>query len=207
VATRDASCLSGEGNRAEIWLLRHGRSLANDEGLIVSNPDVAKEHYGLTRRGASEVKSLLTAAKEQGLLQGAAVHSSPFLRATQTAAIAAEVLGATGFVADDRLRERWLGQMEMTPDANYQRVWQEDARDPDHTLWGVEAATAVLKRAVALVLQVASTGPGRGVLLVTHGDVASVLLCAAAQQDLRGHHVGHAMRTAELRSLDYRVQS
>jgi hypothetical protein len=37
-------------------------------------------------------------------------------------------------------------------------------------------------------------------LLVTHGDVASILLCAADGGDLRSHR-GYALQTAELRRL------
>ena len=191
--------------RCQVWLLRHGRSQANDAGLIVSRPEVAVDHYGLTRDGRQEVRNSLILVKEQGLLHGVtSLYTSPFLRATETSAIAAEVLGLAGFGGDDRLRERCFGQMEMTADTNYERVWAEDAEDPDHTRWGVEAATAVLKRAESLVCEaVRAPVGGGGVLLVTHGDVASVLLCAAAGRDLRCHHLAYGLTTAELRRLGW----
>jgi broad specificity phosphatase PhoE len=199
-------CLVGGrdvGSHCEVWLLRHGHSQANDAGLIVSRPDVAKGCYGLTGDGRLEVRDSLTLAREQGLLRGVtSLYTSPFLRATQTSAIAVEVLGLAGFSVEDRLRERWFGQMEMTADANYDRVWAEDAKDPDHTRWGVEAVTAVLKRAGSLICE-AVRAPVRGgtVLLVTHGDVASILLCSAAGRDLRCHHLAYGLRTAEIRRL------
>jgi probable phosphoglycerate mutase len=161
------------------------------------------DHYGLTGDGRQEVRNSLILAKEQGLLHGVtSLYTSPFLRATETSAIAAEVLGLAGFEGDGRLRERCFGQMEMTADANYERVWAEDAKDPDHTRWEVEAARAVLKRAESLVFEaVRAQVRGGRVLLVTHGDVASILLCAAAGSDLRCHHLAYGLATAELRRL------
>jgi broad specificity phosphatase PhoE len=199
-------CLAGgrdEGPRCEVWLLRHGRSQANDAGLIVSRPEAAMDNYGLTHDGRLEVRNSLILAKEQGLLQGVtSLYTSPLLRATETAAIAAEVLGLAGFEGDGRLRERCFGQMEMTADANYERVWAEDAKDPDHARWGVEAATAVLKRAESLVCEaVHAQVRGGRVLLVTHGDVASILLCAAAGRDLRCHRLAYGLGIGELRML------
>jgi broad specificity phosphatase PhoE len=199
-------CLAGGrdgATRCEVWLLRHGRSQANDAGLIVSRPEAAMDHYGLTHDGRLEVRNSLIVAKEQGLLQGVtSLYTSPFLRATETSAIVAEVLGLAGFERDGRLRERCFGRMEMTADANYERVWAEDAKDPDHARWGVEAVTAVLKRAESLVCEaVRAQVRGGRLLLVTHGDVASILLCAAGGRDLRCHHLAYGLRTGELTML------
>ncbi len=62
-----------------------------------------------------------------------------------------------------------------------------------------EAATAVLKRAESLVCEaVRAQVRGGRVLLVTHGDVASMLLCVAAGRDLRCHHPAYGLRTGGL---------
>jgi broad specificity phosphatase PhoE len=206
VKVRDAEYRSEKGDSshparqfAGVWLLRHGRSQANDEGLIVSTPRNAMDRYGLTGEGRSQVRDSLNAARDEGLFQGSTIiYASPLLRAIETADIAVEILGSTGLVIDDRLVERGFGGMELGPDANYERVWQEDAKDPNHTLWGVEAVTAVLQRAGSLIVQISRSMAQEEVLLVTHGDVASILLCAAAGRDLRSHR-GYALQTAELR--------
>ena len=100
-------------------------------------------------------------------------------------------------MADDCLRERGFGELELTCDANYEKVWAEDAKDPGHTLWAVEAVRAVLERATSLIARVERAATGRTILLVTHGDVASTLSCAAAGMDLRRHRLC-AIQTAQL---------
>ena len=180
------------------WVLRHGHSQANEAGLIVSDPQNAVTRYGLTDKGRSQVREGLAQARAEGVLDGGAVvYCSPLLRAVQTAEIVAEVLGVPGSSADDRLRERSFGELELTCDGNYERVWAEDARDPDHTLWAVEAVRAVLARSMSLIVQIERSMTGRTILLVTHGDVASILSCAAAGVDLRRHRL-YAFQPAQL---------
>jgi probable phosphoglycerate mutase len=182
------------------FLLRHGESVANVAGLIASAPANAAA-YGLTPRGRDQVRLAVEGALAAGTLAGARrVVASPLLRARESAEIAAAVLGAE-LRLDDRLRERGFGELELGSDRSYQQVWSADLDDPTHERWGVESAVAVLARAEALLAELDSAPAGGPVVLCTHGDVASVLLCADQGVPLGRHREVGALANAELRPL------
>jgi broad specificity phosphatase PhoE len=166
-------------------LLRHGESHANVRGLIASDPANAANAFGLTASGSEQIRRAVAEARAAGLLDASCrVVSSPLLRARESAAIVAESLGS-GVRVDARLTERGFGALELTSDRNYDQVWAADREDPAHEGWGVESVTAILRRATALLRDLEAGEPAGTFVLCTHGDVASVLLCAA-----RGHPLG-----------------
>ena len=182
-------------------VLRHGRSVANEEGLIASRPEHAEEAYGLTLLGRDQVRgSILEARSSGGLAPPLFLVSSPLLRARESAEVAAAVLGVRPSV-DARLIERGFGELELGPDDLYARVWEADRRDPTHQRWGVESIADVLRRAGAVVEELAAAaGPGT-VVLCTHGDVASALLCASRGAPLQRHRDVGALGTGEMAAL------
>jgi glucosyl-3-phosphoglycerate phosphatase len=187
------------GNR--YWLLRHGRSEANERGIIASDPANATDRFGLSPRGRSEVEETVVRARP-ALGPDVLILTSPFLRARETADIAAGLLGAAAPVPEDDLRERFCGEFELTGSENYHRVWERDAVDPAHTAWGAESACAILKRTTRLVLALERRHVGKTVLLVTHCDPAMILACGWAGGDLRAHFRQGSIRTGGLRELD-----
>jgi broad specificity phosphatase PhoE len=182
-------------------VLRHGRSVANERGLIVSSFAHAGQAYGLTTLGRDQVTMSVTDAEGRGeLSKPLALVSSPLLRARESAEVAGDILGAS-LVADDRLIERDFGDFEMGPDGAYERIWAADRRDPTHTRWGVESVTRVLRRAGAVVEEWARGGHTGTVLLCTHGDVASALLCASLGVALGRHREVGALETGAIEML------
>jgi len=189
------------------FILRHGQSEANVKGLIASSPTAASTAFGLTAAGREQVRASLTSARASGILpETCHVISSPLLRARETAEIAGEVLG-TAVRIDPRLAERGFGEFELQSDDHYERVWQEDRSDPTHEKWGVESATAILRRVSALIEELRRAEHGGTFVLCTHGDVASVLLCAASGLALTQHRDVGAMANGEVRSLARRSTS
>jgi broad specificity phosphatase PhoE len=185
------------------WLLRHGQSEANVQKLIVSSPTAATEAFGLTAVGRTQVRESVIAARAAGILpQTCRVISSPLLRARESADIAAEVLGTTVRV-DSRLAERGFGQFELTSDEHYEQVWSEDRVDPAHEKWGVESATALAERVASLIRELQEADSAGTFVLCTHGDVASVLLCAAQGSALSQHREVGAMANGEVRALSW----
>ena len=185
--------------RRRYHLLRHGQSLANVEGVIVSAPATGTAGYGLTEEGRAQVRASVAAARAGNLFDDVPeIVASPFLRTVETAALAAELLGCAAR-KDERLRERFFGALDGTADPAYQGVWAADRLDPDHVEWGVESAASVARRMLDLVreLERAEGGP---VLLVTHGDPASILIATLAG-DLRRHRELGALPVAGLTSL------
>jgi probable phosphoglycerate mutase len=186
-------------------LLRHGQSEANVKRLIASSPAAAREAFGLTTVGREQVRESVIAARAGEILpQHCHVISSPLLRARESAAIAAEVLGTTVRV-DPRLAERGFGQFELGSDEHYERVWLEDRADPAHEKWGVESTTAILERVTALLRELHEVDGTGTFVLCTHGDVASVLLCAANGLSLSKHRDVGAMANGEVRPLPERA--
>ena len=185
---------------SRIYLLRHGQSEANVKKLIASSSAAAGESYGLTDTGRTQVRTSVLAALADGTLPATCqIVSSPLLRARETAAIAAEVLG-TGVRVDARLAERGFGAFELRSDEHYDRVWAEDRANPAHERWGVESATSILARVTTLLHELQRSDDD-AFLLCTHGDVASVLLCATQGRSLSQHREVGAMTNGEVRRI------
>lgn len=182
-------------------LLRHGQSEANVQGLIASSLAAAREGFGLTAVGRTQVRDKVMEARAAGVLpEGCHIISSPLLRARETAAIAAEVLGTTVRI-DPRLAERGFGEFELASDNHYERVWLEDRADPAHEKWGVESTSAILERVTALLHELEDADGAGTFVLCTHGDVASVLLCASNGRSLSQHRDVGALGNGEVRAL------
>jgi glucosyl-3-phosphoglycerate phosphatase len=183
------------------FLLRHGQSEANVKGLIASSPAAAATAFGLTDKGRAQVHASLTSALATNILpQTCHVISSPLRRARESAEIAAEILGTVVRI-DSRLAERGFGEFELLSDDHYERVWSEDRSDPTHEKWGVESASAILSRVSTLIQELQQADGSGAYVLCTHGDVASVLLCAASGVALTRHRDVGAMANGEVRSL------
>jgi broad specificity phosphatase PhoE len=137
------------GFKNNYFLLRHGESVPNVRGVILSHlEDGKKPEHTLTEHGEEQVRISVHGAKAQGVLDSVTIiYSSPFSRCARTAEIAKEVLGIKeDIVFDDRLRERWFGDWEGTSNQNYQRVWDRDIADPGHNDAGVESTAEVVER-------------------------------------------------------------
>lgn len=192
------------GQAFGLYLLRHGQSEANVQRLIASTPDAAKNAFGLTDAGRIQVRQSVTAARDKGVLPvQCMIVASPLLRARESATIAAEVLGAP-LRLDARLSERGFGELELGSDDAYEQVWAEDRADPAHEKWGVESAAAVLDRVASLLgdlRELQRSGEATSFVLCTHGDVASILVCASQGLPLTRHREVGAMGNAEVRRI------
>ncbi|CAN0473503.1 unnamed protein product, partial [Discosporangium mesarthrocarpum] len=87
------------------------------------------------------------------------------------------------------LRERWFGNLDGMPDANYHRTWAFDAVSPSHQEDNVEPVTAVAARTSGLVERARREVDIRqsAVILVSHGDTLQILQCWLAGRPLGEH--------------------
>jgi probable phosphoglycerate mutase len=182
------------------YAFRHGQSLANVKGIIVSDPAVGTVKFGLTEEGRRQVLESISAVK--GFGSDTLVVSSDFKRAVETAEIIREVLGAGPVLIDQRLRERFFGGWEGQPHENYSKAWKKDTYDPDRVFNGAESTTSVRKRMWAVVEAVEKEHCGKEVILVSHGDPLMLLLAIFKGVDSSRHRSLPYFATAEIRRLN-----
>jgi probable phosphoglycerate mutase len=173
--------------------------------LIASSPANAGEAFGLTPLGQAQVRRSLKQARESGKLESPILLiSSPLLRARESAGVAADVLGVS-MTIDARLSERGFGDLELEPDNRYEEVWAADRLDATHRSWGIESVADVLKRVGPVVDELTRDESFATVILCTHGDVASTLLCASLGVPLEEHREVGGPETGALHELGTRV--
>ena len=180
-----------------MFLIRHGESLANQEKLIVSDPNHGVDGYGLTSKGREQVQRSLEGSDwDPNSID--AIVSSDFRRARETAEIIATAFGLT-ILFDENLRERGFGDFELTTNLNYDLVWQEDQLNPSHHKWGVESVQEVANRMQRVVDRY--VGENRGILLVSHGDPLQILQTLRSGRPISEHRNMPAIRTAQILPL------
>jgi len=166
------------------FVMRHGESEANQQGIIVSAPEHGIAGYGLTAHGQQQVRASI--ASEIWLDANTRIYSSDFKRALQTAQIVHQYLHCQHAVqTESALRERFFGDYELTTHDNYARVWQRDAEDANQSVGHVEAANNVMTRATELIIKLDQDWQDQNVLLVAHGDVLQFFtdrICPAASR-------------------------
>jgi broad specificity phosphatase PhoE len=182
------------------FVMRHGHSLANQQGIIVSRPENGVPGFGLSKRGESQVS---TAIPPGSLLDmSTMIISSDFKRARESAEVIYKILKCeTAIRSDVRLRERNFGSLELSTDDNYARVWNMDESNPDNQLLGVESPNQVMRRVSALIAEYETDFSGKTLLLVSHGDALQILQTAFQKQDASRHRSQQHLKTAEIRPL------
>ena len=180
--------------------MRHGHSLANQQGIIVSDPRNGCNAFGLSEQGRTQVQATLQ--RETGLDESTVVVSSDFARALESAEMAHDWLQCkTPLVIDARLRERFFGELELGPDTAYADVWQQDAADATIEFCGSESAQQVMARVTELVIELERNHRASCFLLVSHGDALQILQAAFARQPASLHRTLEHLQTAEIRPL------
>ncbi|KAK4562045.1 hypothetical protein RGQ29_004773 [Quercus rubra] len=192
--------------RNRYWVLRHGKSIPNERGLIVSSLELKENNIPL---------------------ENVRICYSPFSRTTHTAKIVASVLnlpfeGPQCKVMED-LRERFFGpSFELMSHDKYAEIWALDEKDPFMRPESGECVDDVASRLANAMATIESEFQGCAVLIVSHGDPLQILqtiLNAVKQQtvsssndlasriqavrvpSILSQHRKYALLTAELRAV------
>jgi len=182
------------------FVMRHGHSLANQQGIIVSDPENGCEQYGLSELGRIQVEQNMRA--DQLLGKTTIIISSDFKRARESADIAYSVLSCdTPVCLESRLRERYFGEFELSADSGYSEIWLQDAADPEGGFKGVESVNQVMARVSSVVTELEDQYTDETILLVSHGDALQILQTAFSRQDASSHRQLEHLQTAEIRQL------
>jgi len=183
----------------QYYVMRHGQSLANIAGLIVSHSDNGLNDYGLSDEGRQQViKGIATS----NLNANTHVFSSDFKRARETAEIVHQQLNCKHEnIFDERLRERYFGDFELGPDRLYPEIWAMDKSDHGHAEHNVETVQSVAKRALAVVFDFEKHFDNEVCLIIAHGDILQILQTAFYNLPAHRHRELPHLETAEVRSL------
>lgn len=179
--------------------MRHGQSLANEAGLIISSPvDGALNKYGLSDEGRKQV---MLSTQSSALNSSVLIYSSDFSRARQTAEIVRQLINADDITITESLRERYFGDWDKTSHDNYQKVWEIDRRLSNAHENNVEPLGSVLSRALQLITSIENEHTGQTILLVSHGDTLQILQAGAAGHSPTKHRDLPHLGTAEIRRI------
>lgn len=181
------------------FALRHGTSLANEEGIIISDPVVGIQFYGLTDDGKLEVYESVSSSELELGNPDIIICSSDFKRARESGGIGGEVLEVEYVILTPQLRERWFGDFECTSNSNYEKVWEIDEVNPNHKKYGVESVIEVRDRAKSLITDMEELHKGKIIILSSHGDTLQILQTDFSGVDPRFHRKLEHLETGELR--------
>lgn len=168
------------------WVLRHGKSVPNEKGLIVSSwENGVLAEFGLGAQGINQAQlagQLFHQEIKEGkvLLENVRICYSPFSRTTQTAKTIADVLGipfdGPQCKVIPELRERYFGPIfELHSHDKYSEIWDLDAKDPFMAPEGGESVANVASRLSTALARVEEEFQGCEVIIVSHGDPLQIL--------------------------------
>lgn len=198
--------------RNSYWMLRHGRSKANDSCTIVSAMENGvKLEYGLTAMGRKQAAAAGEKLKGElgpsfDIQDRLLLLVSPFSRTVQTADEVGKTFGITSddprYQLEPDLRERFFGTaIELLGDEYYKKVWADDDKDPCIRPGGDgESVQNVADRMVSLVQRVDAQHSGKTIVLVSHCDTLAIGEAAIRGTPLRDFFQYHMMN-CELRRL------
>lgn len=108
------------------------------------------------------------------------------------------------FYSTPALRERFFGVFEgaCPSDDIYDQVWDQDnTKEPDSTHFNVESIQSVVTRTTELILELEQIWKDKIIILVSHGDVAQIVLAVCASIDPRFHRSLPHMKNCDVREL------
>lgn len=164
----------GEKFMTKLLFVRHGQSVANENGFFAGHTDVALTALGL--RQAEELKAYLIKNYDIDC-----VYSSDLLRACQTVNPIANTLNLN-IIKESGLREVYGGKWEglsiediknRYPD-DYDR-WKNDIGLSRPT--GGESVEEVQKRGIQTLAKIAQEKEGKTVVICTHGCFLRAMQC------------------------------
>ncbi|HKT81500.1 MAG TPA: histidine phosphatase family protein [Vicinamibacterales bacterium] len=183
-----------------LFLVRHGATTATEEDRF-SGATGAE----LSDQGRSQVTRLGERMSRQKL---AAIYSSPFPRALETARIIASHCTLEP-VTRDELREishgHWEGMKRDDVERQFAVEYEDWEADPlTFAPEGGESGVAVLARALPAVRDILTAHAGQQILVVSHKATLRLLLCSFLAIDPRGYRSRLDQSPACLNVLDFR---
>ncbi|MED6197830.1 hypothetical protein PIB30_060448 [Stylosanthes scabra] len=168
------------------WIVRHGKSIPNEQGLIVSSMENGtRPEFQLATEGIEQAQ-LAAKLFQQELeannipLANVRICYSPFSRTKHTAQVVAAGLNlpfeAPQCKVVEDLRERYFGpSFELLSHDKYAEIWDMDENDPLVGPEGGESVKDVATRLTRAMTIMESEYQGCAILVVSHGDPLQIL--------------------------------
>ncbi|KAK7258294.1 hypothetical protein RIF29_23867 [Crotalaria pallida] len=176
----------GVGAKNRYWVVRHGKSVPNERGLIVSSMENGTlPEFELAPDGVNQAQlaaHLFRKEVEANAIPLANVRIcySPFSRTIHTAQVVATLLHlpfhAPHCKMMEDLRERYFGpSFELLSHDKYSEIWDMDEKDPFVGPEGGESVHDVASRLARAMAFMESEFEGCAILIVSHGDTLQIL--------------------------------
>ena len=178
-----------------IYIARHGQNEDNVNGILNGHRDLP-----LTELGIEQAHQLADGIKEAGITFDA-IYTSPLSRASKTAHIVAETIGAPEPEVLDDLIERDFGVMSGKSIADIEKLCAPDIIKTDTITYflapdGGETFPQLLARANRALKELQARHSDGSILAVCHGDLGKMLYAAYYgldwQEVLTKFHFGNA---------------
>ena len=216
------------------YLLRHGQSTANVEGIISSARSLSgSTKHGLTLLGieqarnsaASLIDSIAEDINNDDSTKQVYFYSSPFARAKETAEQCLKGIYANEEVfdkvkslgleisnditLDEGLLERYFGRLDGKELPTYAYVWPVDMMMPTHTAFDVESIAAVSTRIRNTLLKIDAEHPKGGdhIVLTSHADTLQITQVYAVGLDNVGRFSEYRFGNGEVRKMGRTVDT
>ena len=173
-----------------LLVMRHGESEGNVARIWTS----ARVGYPLTERGHAQARAAGARVSDRGV---SAVYGSPLVRAHETAADVAEVLGLEVRVLEG-VEELHVGVHEGSHDDDVAPIamevfgrWMREG-DLEHGFQGGETGYQIAARMSEALNRVADAHPDEAIVVVSHGGsmaVGMAALCDNIGVDFVGEHM------------------
>lgn len=161
------------GSKNQYWVMRHGEATHNVAGIL----DSQGGEVSLTDKGRAEAEATAAALKGAGI---DVVVSSPFLRAQETAHIAAKILDVPVVTYDERLRESGLGSFSGKTLVELRAFWANHPEAKlDLSYPGGESELDMMRRSWLFLQEFEAAHEGRNVLIVGHDGPLRMLTAVA----------------------------
>lgn len=156
----------------EYFLMRHGFSEKNEQGILSSGGYPEKIKYNLTEKGIKQANESAKKLKKENI---DLIFASPVLRSKQTAEIVSKELGVK-VKYDERLREMYHGDLEGEPYSILAEVFGDLLKK---RLKGGESFIDVRKRVFEATEEYEKKYQSKNILIISHNSPLVILSSAS----------------------------
>lgn len=167
-----------------IYIVRHGQTDWNKIGKIQGHIDIELNKQG-------EEQALIVKEKLQNI-RFDKVFSSPLKRAFKTA----QLIYGGEIVLDDRLKERYNGELEGKIKNDIEVL--PDFNDPNETMYNIEPLNNFKRRIKLFVEEILENYKNKDVLVVTHAGVGLYIRCLFEGEPKDGNFENYKLKNCDV---------